>query len=639
MRVAAHPGLHCRYGHLAASALILALGPGLAHGMGKPARSSPVAKPAGVAVPLNLNILPTPNPGPACADTPVKPRKGFAIPKLPGGYSVDGTKGRYLCQVSSRTFDTIIGGEGKTLATLTAEQRGEFQDRQLDMPRTTARLQAIVDGIAAQWPYPKPDKVVVRIVGTSMFQAEALPDHSIKVHLGLLTTGESEDEIAFVLAHEYAHIALGHLKRNDDIASQNRVISTLSDAYYYGTKFTQMKWTQVGSDVVLQQGDAKTISGAREKAEDTSQQLHLVLDVLVTPAWQRNQEDQADAIGYDLALKAGFDAENGSQVAFQAIETSEGVQAALVDRLATDVETSLKTAAKVQADAASAQVQQTGFGPNLLETAGQGLWAGFSSTLRDSATKTLKGVFTATHRKADARILGLSNYSRAAWGETVDPLKPPPKWLKDAKGESEYDSAERAVGAVDKSQNARSIGDIPKARLEVNGALATSYRNSPMVLNEQARVLIRESRLQEANSVFLTAHKSPNQSVIAYQDHVNLLLAMEQWKAAKDQADAASERFGDNKPFFPAYVAIGFATRQDDAAVTQLKACITFESRQLKQACINNTPHPETAEFKRLSETNREAVILARGKANDEAAVGKSQNKLTGFFNGIVPGT
>ena len=635
----AHPGIDCRYGRLAASALIFALGPGLAHGMGKPARSSPAAKPAVVAVPLKLNILPAPNPGPPCADTPAKPRKGFAIPKLPGGYSVDGTKGRYICQVSSRTFEATLDGEGKTLATLTAEQRGEFQDRQLEMPRTTARLQAIVDGIAAQWPYPKPDRVVVRIAGTSQFQAEALPDHSIKVHLGLLTTGKSESEVAFVLAHEYAHIALGHLKRNDDIANQNRAISTLSDAYYYGTKFTQMKWTQVGSDVVLQPGDAKKIIGAREKAEDTSQQLHMVLDVFVTPAWKRTQEDQADAIGYDLARKAGFDAEDGSQVTFQDIEDSEGVQAALVDRLAADVDTSLKTAAKVQADILTAQVQQTGFSPNLLETAGRGLWDGFSSTLLDSATKTLKGVFTRAHRKADERRLGLSNYSSAAWGETVDLVKPPPKWLKDARGESEFAAAAEAVGAVDKSQNARSIGDIPTARLEVNKALATPYRNSPMVLNEHARVLIRESRRQEANGVFLTAHKSPNQSVIAYQDHVNLLLAMEQWKAAKNQADAASERFGDNKPFFPAYVAIGFATRQDDAAVTQLKTCITFESPQLKQACINNTPHPEAAEFKRLSEPDREAVILARGKANDESAVDKSQNKFRGFLTGIVPGT
>ena len=620
---------------LIAAALVILPAQASAHGAAK-AKTTPVAKAAPVAAPPPLIRLPDPKPGPECAGTPAKPKKGLSLPKLFGGYAVDGAKGTYICQVSGQTFAGTAGSDAKTLATLTADQRGEFQDRQLDMPRTTERLQAIVDGIAAQWPYPKPDKVLVRIAGTSVFQAEALPDNSIKVHLGLLTTGRTESEIAFVLAHEYAHIVLGHLKRNDDIANQNRLISTVSDAYYYSVKISQLKWAQVGSTLVLNPGDIKTIIGARQKAEDASQQLHLVLDVFVAPAWKRAQEDQADATGYDLARKAGFDADDGSQVAFQDISQSEGQQTTVVDKLTADVDTSLKTAAQVQADALAAKAQKTGFDPDMLETAGQGLWTTFNGTFRDAALKTLKGVFTRTHRSAQDRNLGLSTYSTAAWIEDEGRLNVP-KWLGDAQAEAEFVAAAQVVAEIDKSQAARLSGDIPAARLEVNKALATVYRNSPMVLNENARVLIRELRPQDANTTFLAAHRSPYQSVVAYQDHVNLLLAMKQWQAAKTQADAASERFGDSKPFLPDYIAIAFATRQDDAAVAQLKTCIGFEDAQLKQACINNTPYPDSGEFRRLSQTNQEAVILARGKVNDKSMVSKASNTFGGFFAGMVP--
>ncbi len=551
------------------------------------------------------------------------------IKKVAGKYTINGSNGKYACQVSTRKIDPGALKDPTTRNTFSATSRGEFQDRQLDLPVLTAQLQTIVDAIAAQWPGTKPEKVKVRIVGTNVYQAEALPDNSIKVHLGLLVQGKSESEIAFILAHEYAHVALGHLNRNDSLQAQNALISTLSDGYYYGTKLSQARWNEISNQFVIK--DQAAIADARLEAADRSQQLRLVLDVLVTPVWKRSQEDEADTLGYDLATRAGYNVAGTSGVAFQNIARSEGQQKSLTEKIKTDLETTINVVTDEQAKATTALVVEGKLNEATLKTETDKTWASFNRNARERVTTSLKGVLTRTHRLPKERMDGLDVYASAAYGDG-DAVSPVTPWLATLQKSVEFADASAVVAAVDAASAARNANNMAEAKKYIAKAEASTFRNTPMVLNERARILKRENKYVEADAKFRAAHLLPGQSVEAFQDHVDLLLTMRRWAEAEKQANEAVAKFGDKKPFLPAYVSVRFATGKQDEAVRTLIECVSTENPELKQTCVNSAPHPDDAGFKRLTSANQESVILARGKVNDPKAVDQAHNVLTNFL-------
>lgn len=70
-------------------------------------------------------------------------------------------------------------------------------------------LAEIVDQIQASL-YSEGKKVSVRVARLPGENAFALPDGTVVIHLSLLATLESIEQLAFVLAHEIAHIELNH---------------------------------------------------------------------------------------------------------------------------------------------------------------------------------------------------------------------------------------------------------------------------------------------------------------------------------------------------------------------------------------------------------------------------------------------
>jgi len=82
----------------------------------------------------------------------------------------------------------------------------------LDDPRQQA-LQPLVDRLASHWP-ENPYDLQAGIVQDSRPNAFAVPGGAILVTTGLLSRAESENEVAFILAHEIGHFASrDHLRR------------------------------------------------------------------------------------------------------------------------------------------------------------------------------------------------------------------------------------------------------------------------------------------------------------------------------------------------------------------------------------------------------------------------------------------
>ncbi len=124
------------------------------------------------------------------------------------------------------------------------------------------------------------------------FSAYSTPDGNIYVSMGCLENLKSEDEVAAIIAHELSHVLLGHHSADlvSDVQQKGQAL------YEIGIGAKTMLAGQKG----ISQRDARSIADAQLVTDTT--------DKLVLPAWNRGQEREADLLGMDLLIKAGYSA-------------------------------------------------------------------------------------------------------------------------------------------------------------------------------------------------------------------------------------------------------------------------------------------------------------------------------------------
>ena len=140
-----------------------------------------------------------------------------------------------------------------------------------------ARLQSGLENIVARLKRvsPRPDiDYSVTILNTPSVNAFALPGGFLYVTRGLLALANDEDEIAAVLAHEMGHVSSRHAVKRESQSSTAAVIG------------------RAMKDLMRNAGGARTaMLDSRERVAKFS----------------RQQEFEADQIGLETAVQAGFD--------------------------------------------------------------------------------------------------------------------------------------------------------------------------------------------------------------------------------------------------------------------------------------------------------------------------------------------
>lgn len=121
--------------------------------------------------------------------------------------------------------------------------------------------------------------------------AQVTPNGAIFLSIGLLETLESEDELAFVLAHELSHALLGHHDSDWMVSAQGRVVAMGEQMIGMMEAMRQ----RIGEGPQLDWRIAVIGYGAQIATRD-----------LIAPAFNRHQEDEADLLGLDLVVLAGY---------------------------------------------------------------------------------------------------------------------------------------------------------------------------------------------------------------------------------------------------------------------------------------------------------------------------------------------
>jgi len=141
--------------------------------------------------------------------------------------------------------------------------------------------QSVLDKIITNAPEPATPAKVYLLANASA-GAMALPERMIFLHHSVFNYLQSEDQLAFVLAHEYSHVFLQH--------NPDSLLRTLRP------------YMVTAMDVAVSQaaGDNQARKAIQLYGSDI-----LTRDLLL-PVWDRADERQADHLGVDLMVRAGY---------------------------------------------------------------------------------------------------------------------------------------------------------------------------------------------------------------------------------------------------------------------------------------------------------------------------------------------
>lgn len=229
------------------------------------------------------------------------------------------SRGTAISQVSAATdYSDVLKGRPLALGILRARAQGFVPSPQLQ-----AYVQGVMKRLLVNVKMPPSFRPEVRVLAAPEFAGECTPDGTLIITVGLLEQLESEDELAFVLGHEVAHAIYKHQAKN-----------WYKKAQYYAVVN--------GGAIDTMAKSAAFIAGGRTgnnimRGLDVAQHLAKLSANVLMPQMERGQEDAADALGFDLALKAGYDPQAALSVMDKlAAQEAEAARAAAQAKAAAD---------------------------------------------------------------------------------------------------------------------------------------------------------------------------------------------------------------------------------------------------------------------------------------------------------------
>jgi beta-barrel assembly-enhancing protease len=254
----------------------------------------------------------------------------------------------------------------------------------LSLPSFTQYANTVLDKLKlASGVQQVPGKVLV--VANDQMDAGATADGNVFISSGYIRELKNEDQLAALLAHELAHVLLKHHDSNAFTRIQKQVSTLLQ--------------TGMGIRNSLDKASGGTASNTLSPPQkELIQKMELLIKVsdgALSPAWGRRQEAEADRLGMDLMVKAGYSYQEGFIPWLEAVAKWDALQDAK------------KAAEAVKQEAL---MQSMLAGGKFDDTLKQGL--GF-------ALNDVKSQLSASHEGGEKRISDIDAYFIKAYNEKV----------------------------------------------------------------------------------------------------------------------------------------------------------------------------------------------------------------------------
>jgi|GEM_PF-704066 len=493
------------------------------------------------------------------------------------GHSGDTT---YLGQMSADR--TVCGGDGQISLLNASVEQGLGV---VNEPEITRYLQAIATKLLSHSPYPD-CRVTVYVTPHDAAQAVALADGGILIALGFLRNLKNEDEVAAVLAHELSHVLKNHHASDSMVESQDGFLKGLEAANASGGMLLGLVDPNLkkGVDASLSVGNA----------------VYSISESMIAPAWTIEQEDEADLMGTDLLVAAGYNPR--AMGAVMDIIKAQEANAAAVDAERDKLYKQRVTGSLLDA--------ATGTDPNDA--------ASIIGTVANLTSTIVSGTDKKTHRPAEERQSSITAYIKKFHNKHRRRAYTTAPWeARLTSGESgqmftQYKRSAEARRVVFTGGNLDTA--LGNARAGVAGAFAG---------HAYPRLAFSEVRLKQGNrdAAFTNleiAMKRGDAPWHVYRSYADMQLAAGDTAKAVQTVEAADARFGRPLGIAPYAIKVYRAVNDTEKVAYYMERCQTGGSRAHIEICNN-------------------AAGIEQNNSGSTPATGNASG-VRGFFGGLMKG-
>jgi Zn-dependent protease with chaperone function len=457
-------------------------------------------------------------------------------------------------------YSDVVAKRGRAISIMRARDNGFVPS-----PELNRYLMDVLGRVIAGVPLPASFQPDVKVLASPEFEAVCTPDGTVIVTIGLLQKLDNEDQLAFILAHETSHAIFRHHSSD-----------WLDRSQYY----------MVASGEALDDMSKKMPSLTQTAGIDTSkfehglniaQHLYKLSSNVLVPQFKKGQEDAADALGFDLLVRAGYSTDAAQQVLEKLNEQeAEAAQAAAeAKRLAAAAE----SAKSDDYEEAILQNFQSGQALNPATWLTSGQFWGFLDRTLDSLSEQVT-----THHSAKDREKLLADYQFREYRHVLPKVPKPLAWntskFKAAALIAHYRKADELAEAI-------AGNSIPKtAKAALLQALAAPTADHAYTGYVAAMYYRKSNAAAQMEQTLRRAAAGPEPSWAIYSQLLNIYVEKRDWARAEELIEQASQRLDNSPLLLPKKIEIlrGLGRQADaDALVPQ---CKQYDIRQLSAACV-----------------------------------------------------
>lgn len=441
------------------------------------------------------------------------------------------------------------------------------------VPRNLKReLLSLRDCLLEGWPNaPAAPELVV---GSNLAPgAEAVPGR-VTLYTGLLAQEEmSGGQIAFVLAHELAHVLLGHYNRVEFQEGQKTAMGALASAGVLASVAAATQIDNTGGRVTVSVGDESQLKEHLLYVSLAAQASQLLLDGFIESSWSRDQEIEADLLGVDLIANGGIFYTN-APAALRFLEQYQKNRTTNLEEYS--------SVAEAQMERAVQDGQLEGVATALVEVFAGGLRAAWSD---------VTAVIQRSQISATARIESIGDYNEEIYEELgVEPFIVGGRCdvarldaiLERDPMQPVYD----ALLAAQEANKAVLVEDLAAARRHVRNALRGPVRNHPVTRYAAYGVAKVEGNDQRAIDHLRSVRRGPETPIVVYTTLGRELLVNGRPVEARQVLVEGANHYPEDA-FYPLRLQVAYV-REDERDIERVSnQCAASGLEAIRRACAN----------------------------------------------------
>ena len=487
-----------------------------------------------------------------------------------GGGQGDGYpgKGRAIDLLNPASdYSGMLTDRPRTLGIMRARAQGFVPS-----PELHAYVRGVMMKLLAGVQLPPSFQPDVRILAAPEFAGECTPDGTLIITIGLLEKLDNEDELAFVIGHELSHAIYRH--RIDNWYKKSQLYAVVNGAAI----------DQVGVRVAV--GVSGVNAGNFARGLDFAQHLLKLSANVLAPQFEKGQEDAADALGFDMMVKAGYstDAANGvlDKLAEQEAEAKAAADAAEVaaqrDNGSGGGGTVGDVFNKIGGIGGIMSLSQGHVSNEQIQTIGLAAFDAAVDSMSEDAT---------THHPAKEREKLLSAYEFREYRDVLPATPKPLPW----KGKptspalvalmAHYADAEDAAAYVADT----SAGTASGAQASVQKAVTSPTSNHAYTEYVASEMYDQQKASAQSEAALLRAVDGPEPSWAVYSRLANIYIARGDWTKAQSLMDQANARFENSPVLLPERIEILRGAGRTGEAEQLVSQCKTYDIDELDSEC------------------------------------------------------